>query len=124
MGIKKLVLVGILCCLVVMGMTGCEYVQAESDEDGTSFPLVRVVINEAERLDMDPGEYADRLYRGRRADVEESYDRRFGNASGSRLERLERRMERDLNDLEFNYEELCDSLERRDYTCEGTDDGG
>ena len=104
--------------VAMVAMVGCKYVEAGSEVSGGSeFPGVVALVNEAERLDMEPGEYADRLYRGKLSSIEDRYDKKIGNASGTRLDRLENARERELSELGFNYQDLCIALERRDYVC-------
>lgn len=114
----KLVLWGVLLCALCLGLAGCEYVEAGSDKGSDSeFPAFRAVINEAERLDMEPGDYADRLYRSKKKAIEDRYERKLDNAAGDRLDRLENSRERELSELRFNYQDLCYALERRDHVC-------
>ena len=114
----------LLPALLSVGLVACEYVEAGNGEVGSSeIPPVRAIISQAEALYMGPGRYATRLYRGKRNAIEERYERRMENADGNRLDRLENAMERELSDLEYNYEDLCLALERRDYTCDTSDDG-
>lgn len=124
MFVNRGLLLVLVVALMAFGVVACEYVEAGSENGGDSdFPPVRSVISQAEALDMDPGRYAGRLYRGKQNSIEDRYDRRIENASGSRLDRLENARDRELTELDFNYEDLCIALERRDYVCAESRDG-
>ena len=111
--------IGVLMALLLgltLVWTGCEYVEGK-DSDGT-FPSVQMLIKDAERLELEPDDYAGRLYRGRQQAIEDRYDRRIENASGTRLERLMNEKDREMDDLDYEYRRVCLKLERRGYGCD------
>ncbi len=105
----------LLVCLSAFWV-GCQYIETE---DGSVFPSVQTLVKEAEGLDLEPGDYADRLHRSKRAAIEKRYEKRLANASGVRQERLENDMDRDLSELDYQYRDVCIKLARREYECSG-----
>ncbi len=112
----------VLSLVFVLAMAGCDLLSLDKSKDLEAElltpPSVQEVIDEADKLGLDPEDYLERRREAAKEDLTELYEERMDDANDRGVERLEAQLQRALERLDEKYdqrlERLLARLERED----------
>ena len=107
----------LLCLLLVVALAGCDELGLESSKDLETElltpPSVQEVMDESDKLGLDPEDYLERRREAAKEDLTELYEERMDDASDRGVERLEAQLGRALDRLDDRYDQREERLEAR-----------